>query len=541
MAVVNPETPFWRKTVESQIVAVTIYTDQALVTRRAVVSLSGEERELVVTPLPVTLEADSIRVSGVGTAEVKLLGVSSDRIQTTEAIGEKVAQLTRQIQQIETQKRHLQAQIDALSLQSNFIAGLRENTEEPFSQSLARKNLSLSETLDFLNFLGSQYCEYAIAAGECKAQLPELEKQLQTLRTALQKIQTPQPKEHLNVIVAVEVTQPGEFELEIAYMTPNANWQPLYDLRVNSANDGLNLTYLAEITQSTGEDWLGVELTLSTAKPGHNTLPPQLKPWYLDVPVAHIAEIAQRSMPYPPAMALPMPVFRSPSKLIKPEIEAEIVSETVLTHHPHLGSVVTLKFPGEGKIPSDGTPHKITIYQQDYPCRFEYVAIPSVVSFAYLQVHVKNSLDSVTLLPGTANIFRNHIFIGTTQLENILPGEEFKLNLGIDEGLKIERDLVELEVDKKLINNQRRVTYAYRLIITNLLNQCANLQLTEQLPVSRSEHIQVYLMESNPEIQQSKTGILSWLLTILPQEQQEIYYQFTVEHPSELTVVGLDI
>jgi uncharacterized protein (TIGR02231 family) len=202
---------------------------------------------------------------------------------------------------------------------------------------------------------------------------------------------------------------------------------------------------------------------------------------------------------------------------------------------------VTLKFHGEGKIPSDATPHKITISQQDYPCRFEYVATPSLVSFAYLQVHFKNSINGMTLLPGIANIFRNHIFVGTTQLENILPGEELKLNLGIDEGLKIERDLVELQVDKKLISNQRRVTYAYRLIITNLLNQSANLQLTEQLPVSRSEHIQVNLVESKPEIQQSKTGILSWLLTIAPQEQQEIYYQFSVEHPPELTVVGLDI
>ena len=538
---VNPETPFWQKTIDSRIVAVTVYSDQALVTRRAVISLSGGEQELIITPLPVSLETDSIRVSGVGTAVVKLLGVSSDRLQTTEPIGEKITQLTRQIQQVETQKRHLQAQIDALSLQSNFIAGLREKTEEPFSQSLSKKNLSLSETLDFLNFLGSQYCEYAIAAGECKAQLPELEKQLQTLRATLQKIQTPDIKENLNVIVRVEVQQPGEIELEIAYMISHASWHPLYDLRVNSASDELHLSYLAEITQNTGEDWLGVELTLSTAKPGHSTLPPQLKPWYIDVPMARMEEIAQRSMPYPPAMALPMPMFRNPAKPIKPEIAEDNISETVVTPNPQQRSLVTLKFHGEGKISSDGKPHKITISQHDYPCRFEYVATPSLVSFAYLQVHVKNSVNGVTLLPGTANIFRNHSFIGTTQLENILPGEEFKLNLGIDEGLKIERDLVELQVDKKLISNQRRITYAYRLTITNWLNKTANLQLTEQLPVSRSEHIQVYLIENSPEIQQGKTGILNWLLTIPPQQQQEIYYQFTVEHPPELTIVGLDI
>jgi hypothetical protein len=47
-------------------VAVTVYSNQALVTRRAVVSLSV-----------------------VGTAAVKLLRVHSDRLQTTEPIGEK--------------------------------------------------------------------------------------------------------------------------------------------------------------------------------------------------------------------------------------------------------------------------------------------------------------------------------------------------------------------------------------------------------------------------------------------------------------------
>ncbi len=55
--------------------------------------------------------------------------------------------------------------------------------------------------------------------------------------------------------------------------------------------------------------------------------------------------------------------------------------------------------------------------------------------------------------------------------------------MGIDEGLKIERDLIERQVDRKMMSSQRRVTYAYRLVVTNLLNQEANLKLTEQLPV----------------------------------------------------------
>ncbi|MCC5598432.1 mucoidy inhibitor MuiA family protein [Nostoc favosum] len=539
---VNPEIPSWRKTVQSEIVAVTVYADRALVTRRGVVDLTGIEQELVISPVPETLESESVRVSGTGTVGVRLVGVSSDRIYTTEPVAERVAHLTRQIQQLEAEKRHLQAQVDALALQSSFIDGLREKTEEPFAQSLSRKNLSLSETLDFLNFLGSQYSEYAIASGECKTQQQELDKQLQALHTSLQIIQTPHPKESFSLVVGIEVAGEGEFELEVSYLVNRASWTPLYDLRFSTTSDIVHLSYLAEITQSTGEDWIGANLTLSTAKPGLGTLPPKLEPWYIDAPRPQLLR-QRRFSAQPPllptiAASAGEENWQEQDEVIEDSlIPAEIVTAEVSKE----GSVVIFKLNGGGNIPSDGAPHKTTIFNDDYPCSFDYVAMPRLVSFAYLQANVKNSLNGATLLPGKANIFRENVFIGTTQLENIAPGQEFKLNLGIDEGLKIERDLVERLVDKRLISNQRRITYSYRLFITNLLEKEVNLEVTEQLPVSRNEQIKVRLSRSNPQIQLGEMGILEWQLTLPPQERREIYYQFIVEHPPELMVVGLDI
>ncbi|MBD2594606.1 mucoidy inhibitor MuiA family protein [Nostoc spongiaeforme FACHB-130] len=538
----NLETPSLKKTVPTQVVAVTVYSNQALVTRRGVVALVGVERELVINSLPVTLETDSVRVSGTGTVGVSLLGVSSDRIYTTEPVGERVAHLTRQIQQIEAEKRNLQAQIDALALQAQFIEGLREKTAEPFAQSLSRKNLSLSETLDFLNFLGSQYSEYAIASGDCHSQQQELDKQLQALRATLHNIQTPHPKESFNLVVDIEVAGAGEFELEVSYIVNRAGWTPLYDLRVDSASQSVNLSYLAEVTQNTGEDWQDVALTLSTAKPGLGTLPPKLEPWYIDT---LRSRSLQRVLPRP---SLPT-IAAAPAAaeaMFSPEEEdleedAFITAENVKATVAKEGSVVTFKLNGGGKIPSDGAPHKTTIFNDDYPCVFHYVAMPRLVSFAYLQANVKNSADGATLLPGKANIFRDSIFVGKTQLENIAPGQEFSLNLGIDENLKIERNLVERQVDKRIIVNQRRTTYAYRLLITNLLNQETNLKITEQLPVSRNEQIKIRLTRIQPQIPLGEMGILEWELTVLPQERREIYYQFTLEHPPEVTVVGLDM
>ncbi|MUG94743.1 mucoidy inhibitor MuiA family protein [Scytonema sp. UIC 10036] len=529
--------------VETEIVAVTVYTDQALVTRRGAVTLTGLERELIVTKLPDTLDTESVRVSGTGRVAVRLSQVSVERVFSSEPATTRLVQLKGQIQQIETERRFLQAQINALDLQSKFLEGLREKTEEPFAQSLSRKNLSPSETLDFLNFLGSQYAEYAIAIGDYKVQQQELDKQLEILRQQVQQIQTSHGKENFCLTVAVEPEGAGDFELEVSYVVLNASWVPLYDLAVSTNSHSLNLNYLAEVTQSTGEDWIGVALTLSTAKPGLRTLPPKPEPWFIDVPSPRENLLRAKAMHrLTPGVAMTQSSYeenhnidteRSPENFIEAEsVVAEISRE---------GSAVNFKLNSNTHIPSDGAPHKTTIFKDDYPCQFEYVAAPRLVSFAYLQANVKNSTNGATLLAGKANIFRDNTFVGTTRLENTAPGQEFKLNLGIDESLNIERDLVERQVDKKLIGNNRRITYGYRIIITNLLDRETSLKLTEQLPVSRNEQVKVRLTRSNPQIQPSEMGILEWALTLSAQAKREIYYQFIVEHPPELSVQGLGI
>ena len=537
----NPGVSPVRKTVETEVVAVTVYTHQALVIRRGVVLLTGQERELEITQLPLTIETQSVRVRGTGEVAVRLVGVSTARVFSTEPSAERLIYLTRQIQQLEAESNLLQAQIDALALQSRFIEGLREKTEEPFAQSLSRKNLSLSETLDFLNFLGSQYSEYAISTGEYKIQQQELDNQLQALRQQCQQIQTPHPRETFSLKLAIESAGAGEFELEVSYLVSRASWTPLYDLRVNTSSNCINLDYLAEVTQSTGEDWMDVSLTLSTAKPGLG-MAPKLEPWYIDVlrpaeflQMRRLAPIQAASVAMPAGAAVDSPTAETE----QPE-ENLVAAQTVVAEVFREGSTATFKLSSGGNIPSDGAPHKTTIFNDDFPCSFEYVAVPRSLSFAYLQANVKNTANGA-MLPGKANIFRDNTFVGITQLENVAPGQEFALNLGIDEGLKIERDLIERHVDKKLIGNNRRMTYGYRIVITNLQNQETNLKLTEQLPISRNEQIKVRFSRSNPQIQLSDMGILEWTLTLPPQGKREIYYQFIVEHASELTVVGLDI
>lgn len=527
----------------TQITEVTVYTDQAQVTRRGLISLTGEERELVLTGLPTSLRSESVRASGAGRVTVRLLGVRTEKIYATEPVAERVAQLTTQLQQLEDQKRSLQDRLEALRLQQNFVQGLGEKSIERISQALARQQIGLEQTNELLNFLGQRYTDYADAISGLERQGRELTSQIQALSQQLQQVRTPRPRESFSLFIAIQPQGGGDFELEVSYVVSRASWTPLYDLRLNAAGDSLNLTYLAEVQQNSGEDWTDIALNLSTAKPGLGTLPPKLEPWYIDIlrpPVPMGGTLLAAAAP----AALDeqaAPLQRRRAKLAKLDDAEVFQAENISAEVANQGGVVTFSLDRDSTIPSDGAPHKLTVFSHDYPGRSEYVAMPRRVSFAYLQTTITNPADGVTLLPGPANLFRDQTFVGTTSLDNIAPGQAFKLNLGIDEGLSIERDLVEREVDKRFISGQRRTTYAYRLKLTNLRDCPAPLTLSEQLPVSRHEQIKVRLSRSQPQIPLSEMGLLAWSLTLPPNAKQELFYQFSVEHPADLTVVGLEV
>jgi uncharacterized protein (TIGR02231 family) len=537
-------------TIDTEIKAVTVYTDRALVTRQGIMTIAGTERAIVVSNLPTTLDPESVRVSGKGTVAVKLQGVTVDRQYTTEPVAERIAQFTTQIEQLGADKRRLQSQIDTIKLQSNFIQGLREQTQTSFSRSLARQQIGLEDTQNFLDFIGTKTTEYAVAGEDLRQQQQQIDKQLQSLRLQLEEVETPYSKESFEISIAIEPAGAGDFQLELSYVVDRAHWTPLYDLRVHSTSKTIQLDYLAEIVQTTGEDWTNVNLILSTAKPGLGTLPPKLNPWYVDVHTVAPMMVRRRSIAAKSdammelAAAAPMAARASFDRLEESEdtaIPIEYAAETVVAEVSQQGSVVTFQLGGGGNIPSDGNPHKVTIFNDNFGCEFEYIAMPRLVSFAYLQTKAKNRPDGATLLPGKATVFRDDVFVGMSNLENIAPGQEFKLNLGVDEGIKIDRELSERQVDKTFLAGNRRITYAYRLSVTNLLNAVTHIQINDQIPHSRNEQIKVKLIKIAPQIQPGELGRLAWELDLPPNQKTEIYYQFSIEHPENIQVQGLDV
>jgi hypothetical protein len=80
--------------------------------------------------------------------------------------------------------------------------------------------------------------------------------------------------------VAVVSLSPGpatDVELSVEYFVPGARWAPAYALRLEPGMAAGELELRASVAQSTGEDWTGVKLSLSTAALDRRTALPELK------------------------------------------------------------------------------------------------------------------------------------------------------------------------------------------------------------------------------------------------------------------------
>lgn len=523
-------------TIDTQITAVTVYSRQAQITRQGTVELTGSEQELVIPDLPMTLQTESVRVSGSSTQAVQLLGVRTESVATLESTAPEVAQLEAQIKKLQRQQRRYQDQVAAVKLKRQAVEALSEKAIPTLSKQIVKQQ-TLTETHALLEFWGEQYETYSDAVTRIEGQQETLQQQQQLLEDQLQKLQMRRPHERYHLVVKITAAA-GSLDLEVNYRVNQAQWRPLYDLQFNTETGVLELSYLAEVEQTTGESWEAVDLTLSTAKPGLGSLPPKLEPWFINLPQQ--AKMLKRRKSAAP-MAASQEVGADPQAAAAWDAVEKLQARATTVDIAKSGTVVSFKIGGNSDIPSDGNSHTVTLANEDYPVDCQHIAMPSRVSFAYLQATVTNPTDGVTLLPGKANIFRDRMFVGTAQLDHTAPGQEFKTDLGIDEGLGIERELIERQVDKKLIGGQRRITFAYRLGVTNFLEQTAKLKLTEQLPVSRDERLKVRLTQSQPRIEMGELGQLDWTLVLAPQQRQGIEYQFTIEHPPTETVQGLDI
>jgi uncharacterized protein (TIGR02231 family) len=527
--------------IESQIVEVTVFPDRARVTRRGKATLEAGVQKVEFPNLPMSIDPDSVRAAGRGT-QAALLGVDTRMTYFTETPAAAVAELEKQLEALGDKDKTLADQNAAADVQASFMKKLATEAAEQLARGIALGRANVEQAAATITFTQQRLTEAQTSMRSIEQQRRELSRQVAKLTNELNSYRSAQPRQRYAVTVEVDVKQAGELTLELIYMTGSSGWVALYDIRATGTETdaaAIALGYLAQVTQSSGEDWTETAMTLSTARPALASIEPELGPWYLE-PYAPPVMRAKRVMP-PMAMAAPAPMQAAAGAGMATDavryVEAE--AETPEASVNAEGSSVTFKLAQTVTIPSDGTPHKVSVSTVDLKPRLDYISVPKLAEVAYRRAKVSNQSEYL-FLPGEANLFVEGDFVGSLNLKRVAPSEEFDLSLGVDDRVFVKRELKARTVDKTFIGDRRRLRVGYEVELRNLRAAKADVEVHDQFPVGRHEQIKVKLESADPKpSEQSELNELTWKLTLGPNEKRFLRFDFTIEYPVSMTIEGL--
>jgi len=525
---------------ETHPTSVTVFPDRARVTRSGRVALAVGLQKIEVDNLPLALIQDSVRAAGKGAARAKLAGVSTRLENFVETPAEAVRELEAKIQAGEDADMELIARGGVLEKEQKYLEGLAAQSEM-FARGLALRNRTSEEQGAIFDFISSRSQNLQSELLKISRERRELAKELDRLRRDLRNAQSARPRQRYVVTVELEVSAPGDFELELTYMVTGAGWKPLYDLRL--LDGSLDVTYLAQVVQNTGEDWPDVALTLSTAFPALSLVIPELEPWYIRAyapprlqPAPKARGVMQAMSPAPASAPQAFAAGAAMQEQAAPLEELMALDVATVSES---GASLTFHLAARADIPGNGDPRKVTVATFPLKPDFDYVTAPKLADACYRRAKVKNE-SAYMLLPGSAQLFEGDDYLGTTTIERTAPGGELELFFGADERVKVERELAAREVDKTFIGDRRRIRFAYTIEVENLRDAPQTVFVRDQLPVSRDEQIKVKLESADPKpLEQSELNLLEWKLQLDKASKRKIRFDFTVEFPRAMEVVGL--
>ena len=514
---------------KTKISAVTVYTDRAMVTRTASVDLQAGVCEIRVDNLPANILEESLRVSGSGSASVRISGMDVKKVFLERPEDARVKTLESEVRKLEDSDISLADKAGVLESKRTFLESFGKYSSDKIEKETALQKMDLQNWQAALSFMVSSLNEINENLQSVSAERRNGQEKLQALRRELDEIKQKRPLEKRSVSIAVEAEKPGIWNLALSYVVVGAGWVPVYDVRAVSATKEMDIAYRADVVQMTGEDWEDVELSLSTAKPAMGAKAPELYPWYVRIiePMVSLDDLGVMKMAKAGA---------APAEMEKKE-QAVRASVQYAAPQVTLTSMV-LKVLKKESIPGDGTTKKVTVAMESLKPLFEYVTVPKVSPVAFLRAEVTNITD-YTFLAGTVNVFQDIDYMGRSYIQQIVPNDTFVVDLGVDERVKCERKLTEKKKEFLLFAKER-INYGYKITIQSFKATAETITVYDQVPVSQDERVVVKVKKATSGIEPDEKGIMKWRFSIGPQEKKEIVLEFAIDYPKGMVVSGAE-
>jgi hypothetical protein len=275
---------------ESRIVAATVFSDAAHVTRRASSRLTEKRERVALRNLPAEVDPGGVRVS---TSRGIVRAVESESVfAPQDALADGTA-IARAVEILEAKIWRLNGEREALGMELALIDRVVPTAggeRQPSPSQLRPENF-----LAGLDALIARRRSALKTLREVDLDIYRTQEELREMRhrsSAAGKTAGSTEKKTV-LVISLDVEEPGESTIDVVYEAVWATWRPYYHVRLDPKDRLIECVRFADLWQETGEDWIDAALRLSTAEPESRLVLPKVSAWTLGSPKSYEDKLGQ--------------------------------------------------------------------------------------------------------------------------------------------------------------------------------------------------------------------------------------------------------
>ncbi len=512
-----------RTPLQAPVAEVVLLEDRAHVYRRGQIELPAGAARLVIDAVAPVLVDKTLSVATGGRATVVSARVNRRAIVRARDGEGDLAELERQLDEVDRKLEALSRERAMVNGRADALDGLAKMTYADLSIDVAWGRSPTGDVADRLDQLRERERADRVRAAELAHEERELHATRERLAWRVNLATNPASDAHAAIIVDLELASPAAVELRVNYVVPCACWRPQHRARLIEDDGGarVELSTDACVWQSTGEDWTGVALALSTERASLGTEPPRLAS-------DRLASTKRRDEVLVEAREQAV-------------VDAGLGSARAADELPGIddaGEPVSLRAEAPADVPSDGRPHRIPMTRFEAPAEVALVAYPELTPTVITKVTLNNG-DAAPILAGPVELIRKSGPVGRTSVLYVAPEERFELGFGPEPELRVKRSIEEDKEKSRVLSSWSSQARTVKVALSNLGDEARRLEVTERVPVSEIEKVEIAVetAKTTRGATPDADGFVTWTVELPPYGTDQLQLRYTVKKHDD--VVGL--
>ena len=519
------------RSIDSSIERVTVYRSGALIERVAQVAVSTGDNPLLLPGLPAGLDLAQVQLS-VAQPGLRLGQLRQSREERLTAVNEEVERLQAALQKLGDEERAVADAVRTAELKLKFLDGLAAGYAKQSWFEVAQGGGDTSAWTEALATLDSGATDALarIRASEGEKirlaeQRSQLERQLKQLRG--------RAKATTTLALTLTAAKAQTVDLRIRYPQAAARWQSSYEARVNSETGTVELQQQAAVTQTTGESWDNVSLSLSTGNPSEQIAPPGLGPEFLNLYDPTAVRMKMQREAARPAQ------FDSAVAGMQNLVAESSIEEVVLTVAPDVSQFgVTYPVPGRVSVANNASDaQRFDLERLSFDAELVTRVVPSRSAAGYLLARFTYDQEA-PLAASRLRAFLDGNYVGESQLPRARQGAKLELPLGRNRRLEVVvEDQGGEDGESGLISKRREEAVDWLYKLTNRGDRPTMVEVLDRIPVAENEDITVTVPRSatrpTEKDLEDQPGVVLWKQTMKNGEDWRIRHQYTVSYPAD--------